>query len=360
MKFWNVSKTKSNSGKLILHGAISDSSWWDDEVTPKQFANDLAGLGEVSEINVHINSKGGDVFAGLTIYQMLKQHAAKVTVHVDGLAASIASIIAMAGDRIVMPKGAMMMIHNPWTSVWGADANGLRNTANVLDKIRDSLVEVYSARTGKTSEELIALMDAETWMTSSEAVSLGFATEHEQSTPISAMMHGGLAVFNGIGFDLSGFARPPRLPEAPEQPVAAYAPVPAATQLQNKGGDQPVLTVESLKNQYPDIFNAVLKQGAEQERTRMQALDDLAGPGRQALLNKAKYETMASAADTAMEIVKAEGQKMTQMMKKMKNDADESGIQDVESEAPDKKSGDEAEETAQALAGIMNKRGGGR
>ena len=106
MKFWNIIKNQAtNSGKLTLYGPISESSWWDDANTPKQFAKDLKDLGNVSEINVHINSGGGDVFAGQAIYAMLKGHKANVKVHIDGLAASIASIIAMAGDEVTSPVG---------------------------------------------------------------------------------------------------------------------------------------------------------------------------------------------------------------------------------------------------------------
>ncbi|WP_026061972.1 head maturation protease, ClpP-related, partial [Rhodococcus rhodochrous] len=152
--------SKNNSAELQLYGPVSEYSWWGDEVTPKAFRDELNALGDVDEIVVRLNSAGGDVFAGLHIYQLLKEHKAKVTVRVEGLAASIASIIACAGDTIIMPKGSMMMIHNPWTSVWGAEANDLRHTADVLDKIRDALVEVYAEKTGMEADEIKALMDA--------------------------------------------------------------------------------------------------------------------------------------------------------------------------------------------------------
>ena len=116
-KFWSMTKPTNDSADLLLYGPISESSWWGDEITPKQFADDLEALGDVSEINVRINSGGGDVFAGQAIHSMLKRHAANVTVYVDGLAASIASIIAMAGDTVVMPRGAMMMIPGHWRGV---------------------------------------------------------------------------------------------------------------------------------------------------------------------------------------------------------------------------------------------------
>ena len=140
-KFWNIKKA-NDEGELILYGDISSSSWFGDEVTPKQFKSDLASLGDVKKLNIYINSGGGDVFAGQAIYTMLKRHNAKKTVYVDGLAASIASVIAMAGDEIIIPANGMIMIHNPWT-VMGGSATDFRKIADQLDLIRDTIAVVY-------------------------------------------------------------------------------------------------------------------------------------------------------------------------------------------------------------------------
>jgi ATP-dependent Clp protease protease subunit len=218
-KFWNLKATANNTAELVLYGPISEASWWGDEITPKQFADDLNNLGDVQVITVRINSGGGDVFAGLAIHSMLKRHAAKVTVYVDGLAASIASIIAMAGDKIVMPKGSMMMIHNPWTSVMGADSKELRNMADVLDKIRDTLLDVYMDRTSMDKEEILAMVDKETWLSANDAVKKGFADEIEENFAISASIRGNEAFFNGIKVELSNFTIKPDLPQAPENNV---------------------------------------------------------------------------------------------------------------------------------------------
>src|SRR5690606_6275695 len=121
-------------GELLLYGPISDFSWWGDEVTPKQFKEELDALGDIGELRVYINSPGGDVFAGQAILSMLKRHSARKVVYVDGLAASAASIVAMAGDTIRMPRNAMMMIHNAWTITAG-NANDLREVADALDRV---------------------------------------------------------------------------------------------------------------------------------------------------------------------------------------------------------------------------------
>src|SRR5690606_37593629 len=139
---------------------ISDISWWGDEVTPKQFKEDLDALGDIDTLNVYINSPGGDVFAGQAIYSMLKRHKATINVYVDGLAASIASLIAMAGDKVIMPANAMMMVHNAWTFAFG-NANDFRKLADDMDKIRDSMVVAYESRSALTTDEIIDLLDAE-------------------------------------------------------------------------------------------------------------------------------------------------------------------------------------------------------
>jgi len=211
-RFWQVrSAADPGVGELLLYGEIADSTWWGDEVTPKAFWEDLQKLGDIKELRVFINSPGGDVFAGQAIYSMLRRHSATKLVYVDGLAASAASLVAMAGDRIVMPRNAMMMIHNPWT--WAAgDANTLRAIADDLDKIRESLVAVYEDRTGLERERIIEMLDAETWLTAEEAVALGFATEIEDSKAVAASLAGpGRLVINGVTVDLTRFQHPPKV-----------------------------------------------------------------------------------------------------------------------------------------------------
>lgn len=145
-------------------------------ITAKDFARDLKELDPKGEINLRINSPGGSVTDGIAIYNLLKNHKAKVNTFVDGLAASMASVIAMAGDTITMPENALMMIHNPWGGAMG-DADELRKTADVLDKMKTALVSAYVNKTGLADTEIAALMTAETWMTGAEALEKGFATQ---------------------------------------------------------------------------------------------------------------------------------------------------------------------------------------
>jgi ATP-dependent Clp protease protease subunit len=150
-RFWNFKSLDEKMGELTLYGEISNETWWGDEVTPKEFKSDLDNLGEIDTLNIYINSPGGDVFAGQTIYSILKRHKAHKNVYIDGLAASIASVIAMAGNTIFMPKNSMMMIHNPWTIGMG-NASEFRKLAEDLDKIRESLIAAYEGHSALTRD----------------------------------------------------------------------------------------------------------------------------------------------------------------------------------------------------------------
>ena len=220
-KFWQFkAAVEDKPAELLLYGDISSYSWWDDDVTPKQFKKDLDDLGDVDKLNVFINSDGGDVFAGQAIYSMLKRHKANITVYIDGLAASIASVIAMAGDTVIMPKNTMMMVHNPWTLAVG-NAEDFRKLADDMDKIRESIIVTYKDKTDMENDKIIALMDAETWLTAEECVEKGFADEIEQEKQVAASVNGEFLMLNGQEFDLSRFKNAPKFaflpPEKPNK-----------------------------------------------------------------------------------------------------------------------------------------------
>jgi ATP-dependent protease ClpP protease subunit len=154
-------------------------------VTAKDFAADLKKLGSVETINLHINSPGGDVFDGVAIYRQLADHKAKIVVHIDGVAASIASVIAMAGDEIHISESGFVMIHNA-SAVAIGDAGEMRRLADLLDTVSGTIADVYAARTGKNRDEIRTLMDAETWMTGKEALEMGFATSVVANLKVAA------------------------------------------------------------------------------------------------------------------------------------------------------------------------------
>ncbi|MGU8033002.1 head maturation protease, ClpP-related [Streptococcus suis] len=170
-KFWNF--TDDDSGRTLrIEGQIADETWFGDEVTPQVFKNDLhAGNGDIT---LWINSPGGDVFAAAQIYNMLMDYKGDVHVVIDGLAASAASVIAMAGTTVSMSPVAMMMIHNPWTVAHG-EAKDMQKVIEMLGEIKESIINAYELRTGLSRTKLSHLMDSESWFNAKKAVELGFA-----------------------------------------------------------------------------------------------------------------------------------------------------------------------------------------
>ena len=174
-KFIQLANQTDESVDIYIYGDIVPYAWWEGDVSAQTIKSTIENL-NVKEINVHLNSYGGDVFTGIAIYNLLKNHPAKVNVYVDSCACSIASVIAMAVDKIYMPKNTFMMIHNCWTYAEG-NSKELRKQADDLDKIMTASIESYLSKIKITKEELIKLLDEETWLTAEECVQLGFADE---------------------------------------------------------------------------------------------------------------------------------------------------------------------------------------
>jgi len=172
-KFWNWVKNEGGIGRtLFLNGEISDETWYGDEVTPKLFKDELNS--REGDITVWINSPGGDVFAAAQIYNMLRDYKGSVTVKIDGLAASAASVIAVAGDTVLMSPVAMMMIHNPATLAIG-NAKEMERAIGMLNEVKESILNAYEDKTGLKRSKLSKMMDDETWFNAKKAVELGFA-----------------------------------------------------------------------------------------------------------------------------------------------------------------------------------------
>lgn len=176
----------SDRAEIYLYGIIG-IDWFGEGVSAKTFADDLKKLGKVKTIDLRINSEGGSVFDGKAIYTLLNDHPARIVTHVDGLAASAASFVAMAGDEIKIAEGAFVMVHNAWTwAVGGAD--DMRRTADLLETVNSTIIDVYAARTKMAPAKIKELMDAETWMTGKEAVANGFADSIVENLKVAAQV----------------------------------------------------------------------------------------------------------------------------------------------------------------------------
>ena len=291
-KFWNIMKNEEeNSADMILYGTIGSDEWWDD-ICDKTFKEDIANLGEVENINLHINSPGGSVFAAVAIANTLKNHKAKVTAYIDGLAASAATIITSACDVVKMPKNALFMIHNPLTWAYG-NKQELEKTGILLDKVKDSILETYLAKAkDKTKEELSALMDEEKWFNAEEAKEYGFIDEivGEMEKPQNV---NNLLIVNSLAFDISKFKNFPN-----SRPAVSPKNI------------KDEMTVEKFINSYPEIYQEILNQGIISERKRIQEIEDLDVAGYDEIINTAKFNEPIDAANLALKILN---------LKKLKN-----------------------------------------
>ncbi|AJD83016.1 ATP-dependent Clp protease proteolytic subunit [Paenibacillus phage HB10c2] len=185
-----MSADDSSSADIFIYGDIVTYQWDEVDTSATSFKEDLDRLGDVSNLNLYINSPGGSVFEGIAIHNMLKRHKAKVNVYVDALAASIASVIAMAGDTIYMPKNSMLMIHHPWTFAWG-NASEMRKIADDLDRIGNSSKQTYLQKAGDklTDEKLQEMLDAETWLSADEAFAYGLCDVVQDANQIAASIN---------------------------------------------------------------------------------------------------------------------------------------------------------------------------
>ena len=215
-KFEVVAKTDTNEVDIFLYDAIVSSeaeAEWCGGVAPESFVKAVYAVDKNATINLRINSPGGSVFAARSMEQALRDHKGRVVVHIDGLAASAATFIAMAGEEIIMSKGALFMVHKAWTGLW-ANADGLRKEADLLDKIDGTLADTYAEKTGKSVEQVAEWMAAETWFTAQEALDAGFATSIAEAEAKAG------------AWNLSAYANAPKTepakePESPPEPTAS-------------------------------------------------------------------------------------------------------------------------------------------
>ena len=355
---WKVTAKSDSEAEILLYDEISEfeaENW--GLMNAKGLINRIKALGNVKDITLRINSVGGDVFEAQAMYSYLKSHPANITVRVDGLAASAASVVAMAGNKVIMSTGSLMMIHNPAGGVWG-EAEDMRDTAEILDKIRDTIANVYIAKTGLDREKIISMMDEETWMSATEAHNLKFCDEVEESVAVTAMaMKGGTIFKSGFGFariDEFLSAKLPKnavkidtLPERKEEPKEAKT-------------EMDIKNVAELEKAYLEFAGEIrntasdegYQRGVQAERERLKALDSLNAPGREAIIAKAKYEEPKDARDIAIEILQATNAQ-TQLTALHEDAGAIDGALPPEKTTPDAKA--EADAAINAVANELNR-----
>ena len=314
LKFWNLVKNEEEkTAELILYGSIGSDEYWDD-ISDKVFKQDIENLGDVENITLHINSPGGSVFSAVAIANTLKNHKAKVTANIDGLAASAATIITSACDTVRMPKNALFMVHNPITFAYGNNQD-MKKTVEMLDKVKNSIIETYLSKTKTDKETLSELMDNETWMDAETAKEYGFIDEIVDEEVGKEFVENKL-IINNMAFDISKFKNFNKAKD---------------TVIDNKKNTKEVkMTLEELKNQFPDLYDYVLNEGKkigkEEERERIKAIDDIGVNNYSDLIENAKYVNPMSASELAINILKKQKEEKAQKLQNIKNESQDNFI----------------------------------
>jgi len=296
----------------------------------------------VKELNVVINSGGGSVFSASEIYTELKKFAGNVKVEIVGVAASAASVIAMAGTHIAMAPTGQLMIHNAMNSAEG-DYRVMNHNSDFLQKVNRSIMNAYISKTGKTVDELKQLMDAETWMTAQEAKEAGFIDEIMFESEVGAVASMNIPELSGGMLPEEVINRMRELLANQEKGISVVNSV--GVQQNIKEGVNKKMDLQELKNQYPELVEQIRNEAKEEaiaaERKRIQEIENIAVPGAEEIINKAKFETGATAGEVAVEILKNDALKKSMMLQNIKEDAQP--INEVEANALPKSKDEEVD-----------------
>lgn len=344
MKFWQIKNISEDEKEICLYGNIVDERpWWSGEedtyITPGAFLDEVEKLKNVSKLTIRLNSGGGDVFVAMGIYNQLKSLKATKTVIIDGICASAATIIASAGDIVHIPKSALFMIHNPTVFAFqDCDVETLTKLTNVLTAVKQSIIEVYKAKTNLSDEELSEMMDQETWFSGEKAVENGFCDEL-LTYEVTIQNNGEYLFVNSV--NCGNVDRFKNLPSdfkivngaMPEPPNLTPKGVEDKSKPENKGGNTKIMDLEELKQQHPDLFNQIKNEGREEgilaERERFKDLDEIGNVVDQTLLFKAKYEEPKDAATLSLEAMKLENKQKNDYKKDSQDDYNNSGVDGI-------------------------------
>ena len=334
LKFWNVMKNEEEkSADLILYGNIGHDEDWDD-ISDKVFKRDIENLGDVENITLHINSPGGSVFSAIAIANTLKNHKAKVTANIDGIAASAATIITSACDVVRMPKNAHFMIHNPMTFAYGNNQD-MEKTLNMLNKVKDSIIETYLYKSNTDKETLSELMNEETWMDAETAKGYGFIDEIINEEIEEEIIKNKL-IINNMAFDISKFknfkaGKTNKLQDAI-----------VTNNFENNKKEEEKMTLEELKNKFPELYDQVFNEGKEaginKENERMKAIDEMKISNYPDLVENAKYTEKIEASELAMKVIKKQNEEKAEKLEGLKNESKSNFIPPVANNGTEEKS----------------------
>lgn len=342
-KFWKFQNTTGGKAELLLYGQISDESWWGDEVTPKQFAQELADLGDVAEITVRINSGGGDVFAAQTIGNKLEQHPAFVEARIDGLCASAATIVASHCDKVTAAQDSTYMVHPVKVGVRGyVDAKKLEELQSAIQVLRETIVGLYARKTGHTKDEVAEWMDNTSWWTATKAMENGFVDELVGGeAKVTVENRGGVLFVNDVGMGLPFDMAPDFVQKRSARSAAPFVnktPTQAPGKTKKEEQKMEIKTTDDLRREYPELVGQIETEAAERatnaERARIQDIEEMSVTGSEKLAQEAKFKTPMSAGDFAKAAMKRAKEKGGHYLDSVRADAKNSGADKVEHEPP--------------------------
>ncbi len=346
-KFWNFINKDDETAELQLFGEItSEESWWDDDcVTYRNFIEDLNGLGEKKNINVIIQSIGGDVLAANAIYNALILNKAVITGTIIGICASAATIVLMACKNRRIAKNAMLMVHNPSISLWGSyTAEDISKLENRIEKAKKSIVAAYMERMDKTEEEINQIMDKESWYVGQEAVDAGFCDEVMETgfeeSAFSNCLH-----LDGVPYSFKNYLETVVPADVRKKVLALSAVKPKESgaffnkktekgsksmEENGTGNMAPEITdAAQLKSAYPELVSQIAAEAVQAERARLKSIDEIAAGIPEDVLTKAKYEEPVSAEALALAQMKANNKLGQQTLNSMISDMTDSGVKAV-------------------------------
>ena len=346
-RFWNFINKDDETAELQLFGEItSEESWWDDDcVSYRNFIDELNGLGDKKNINVIIQSIGGDVFAANAIYNALILNKATITGTIIGICASAATIILMACKNRRIAKNAMLMVHNPSVSLWGSyTAEDILKLGSRIEKAKKSIAAAYMERIDKTEDEINQLMDQESWYVGQEAVDAGFCDEVIE-TGFEQNGVSNCTYLKGVQFSFKNYLETVVPTDVRKKVLALSVVQPKESRTffdkkTEKGSNSveektienmtsQIMDAAQLRNAYPEFVNQIVAEAVKSEQERLKSIDEIAAGIPEDVLTKAKYEEPVSAADLALAQMKANNRAGQQILNSMVEDMTDSGANAV-------------------------------
>ena len=352
---WNIASVSDDEGEIILYGDVESRQpvdWWTGEpvpgmfITPEGFMEDLEAVKNKSKITVKLNSCGGDLYTGIAIHNAIKALPANVTVIVEGIAASAASVIMCAGDTVQVYPGSLVMIHEPACTVIDyCNRDDLKQIIKMLEAGIDAAAAVYNQKTGIEVDTLKSMMHKETWMTGQEAVDKGFANELITGADVNMALEGKeVLMVAGVRHNVRGLHIPENLNITRISAQVSEKTTPCAEidkpgdnagELKEGGTAEMYNSIDELRAAMPDLVSQLETSAAEaavaQERERQQRIDEIAASvADTALVNEAKYEKPCTAEQLAFRAMQRQAQLGAQHLQNVTSDNAESGVQNVQ------------------------------